>query len=101
MGWFAKDGRDGSCGWYPCVITYCETVSMILEMTLIVQENLPLAVDTLSLVLANDDVTESSAILEDEDGVLLATLNLVVACAATTVVLEDSSASLSQLISKI
>ena len=50
-------------------------------------KNIPLAVDTLGLVLANDDVTESSAVLEDEDSVRLATLILVVACAATTVVL--------------
>ena len=54
-----------------------------------VEESLPLAVDALSLVLANDHVTESSAILEDEDSVLLAALNLVVACAVTTVVLRS------------
>jgi hypothetical protein len=54
-----------------------------------VEENIPLAVNTLSLVLANDHVTESSAILEDEDSVLLAALNLVVACAVTTVVLRS------------
>ena len=70
-------------------ITYCETVSINLETTLITQENLPLAVDTLSLVLANDDVTESSAVLKDEDSVLLATLNLVVASAVATVVLRS------------
>ena len=69
-------------------ITYCDMVSMIiLETMLESEENIPLAVDTLSLVLANDNVAESSAILEDEHSVLLATLNLVVACAATTVVL--------------
>ena len=52
-----------------------------------VKENIPLAVDTLSLVLANDDVAESSTILKDEDGILLAALILVVACAVAAVVL--------------
>ena len=70
-------------------ITYCEMVSIILETKLILQQNVPLAVDTLSLVLADDHVAESSAILKDEDSVLLATLNLVVACAVTTVVLRS------------
>lgn len=68
-------------------ITYCEMVSIILEVKLEAKKNIPLAVDTLGLVLANDDVTESSAVLKDEDGVLLTALNLVVACAVTTVVL--------------
>ena len=71
------------------IITYCEIVSIILEAKLRAGEDIPLAVDTLSLVLANDHVTESSAILEDEDSVLLATLNLVVASAVTTVVLKS------------
>lgn len=62
-------------------------VSIILEVELEVEKDIPLAVDTLSLVLANDDVTESSTVLKDEDSVLLTTLNLVVACAVTTVVL--------------
>ena len=68
-------------------ITYCDIVSKILETKF--EKNIPLAVDTLGLVLANDDVTESSAVLEDEDSVRLATLILVVACAATTVVLKS------------
>jgi hypothetical protein len=68
-------------------ITYCKIVSIMLETKAKVEEHIPLAVDALSLVLANDDVTESSAILEDEDSVLLATLDLVVARTATTVVL--------------
>ena len=69
------------------IITYCEIVSIILEAKLRAGEDIPLAVDTLGLVLANDDVTESSAVLKNEDGVLLTALNLVVACAVTTVVL--------------
>jgi len=52
-------------------------------------EDIPKAVDSLSLVLANDDVTESSTILKDEDGVLLTALILAAASAATTVVLES------------
>ena len=60
---------------------------MIFEANFQDSKDVPLAVNTLSLVLANDDVTESSAVLKDEDSVLLATLNLVVASAVTTVVL--------------
>jgi hypothetical protein len=65
------------------------SLAIIHKTKLTVEENIPLAVNTLSLVLANDHVTESSAILEDEDSVLLAALNLVVACAVTTVVLRS------------
>ena len=68
-------------------ITYCEMISVILEVKLEVEKDIPFAVNTFSLVLANDDVTESSTVLKDEDSVLLTALNLVVACAVTTVIL--------------
>ena len=70
-------------------ITYCEMISVILEVKLEVEKDIPFAVNTFSLVLANDDVTESSTVLKDEDSVLLTALNLVVACAVTTVVLRS------------
>lgn len=44
------------------------------------------AVDTLSLVLADDDVAESGALVEVEDGVLVVTLALTTASTAATVV---------------
>lgn len=44
-----------------------------------------LAVDTLNLVLANDDVLESSAILDHEDSVLVTTLDLASAANTTAV----------------
>lgn len=47
-----------------------------------------LAVDTLGLVRADDDVLESSAVLEHEDGVGLSTLALAAAGARATVVLD-------------
>lgn len=45
------------------------------------------AVDALGLVCADDDVLQGCAVLEDEDGVLLATLVLVGAGAGAAVVL--------------
>ena len=51
------------------------------------QKIVPKAVNSLSLVLANDDVTKSSAILKDKDGVLFTTLALATAGTAATVVL--------------
>lgn len=41
--------------------------------------------DTLDLVLSNDGVLESTAVLDDEDGVLVATLNLTSAADTTAV----------------
>ena len=51
------------------------------------QNIVPKAVNSLSLVLANDNVAKSGAILKDKDGVLLTALALTTAGTATTVVL--------------
>jgi hypothetical protein len=48
---------------------------------------IPKTIDSLSLILANDYITESSAILKNEDSVLLTALSLAFARAAATVVL--------------
>ena len=90
MGWSDLDIWDGLCGWSSSVrrSRTARSSAIIQDTKSKVQENIPLAVDTLSLVLADDYVTEGSAILKDKDSVLLATLNLVVACAVTTVVLR-------------
>jgi hypothetical protein len=42
-------------------------------------------VDTLNLVLSNDDVLESTSVLDQEDGVLVATLSLTSAANTTAV----------------
>lgn len=47
-----------------------------------------LAVDTLGLVLTDDDVLKSGALLEHEDGISLSTLALSAAGARPTVVLD-------------
>ena len=44
-----------------------------------------LTVDTLNLVLANDDVLKSTAVLDHEDGVLVTTLDLASAANTTAV----------------
>jgi hypothetical protein len=71
-----------------------ESVTVTLEGESILADLLPpdvldgaraLAVNTLDLVGANDGVLEGGTVLEDEDGVLVATLNLASALDATAV----------------
>lgn len=46
-----------------------------------------LAVNTLELVLADDDIAQGSAVLEDEDGAVTASVGISVACAAAVILL--------------
>lgn len=51
----------------------------------------PIAVNAFSLVLANDAVLECSTLLQKEDGIGIATLSLIVASPAATVVLGPTA----------
>lgn len=76
-----------------------ESVTVTLEGESVLADLLPpdvldgartLAVNTLDLISANDDVLEGSTVLEDEDGVAVATLSLTSALDATAVGLHTT-----------